>query len=185
MEQMIMDIISAMKYVPIAILVGISISMISSNLLIYIKRRSATDQVIYDKNGVTRFLFMSVFYAYCFMIICLTLLTREPGSRFEVRLQIFRIFIGQIGDRIYAIENVLMFVPYGIMLPFISSKFDSVKVIIFIGFISSLTIEVTQYMTKRGFTELDDILNNVIGMMIGYLCIKAVRVVQLNSNRCN
>jgi glycopeptide antibiotics resistance protein len=110
------------------------------------------------------------------MVICLTLLSRDPGSRFEVRLETFRIFSSFDMDRTYAIENIIMFVPLGFMLPFLNRKFHSFKIIIFIGFIGSFAIEVSQYITKRGFTELDDILNNVVGIIIGYVIFSLAKV---------
>ena len=37
-----------------------------------------------------------------------------------------------------------------------------------IGFCSSLLIEATQYVTRRGYFQIDDIFNNVLGMIVGY-----------------
>lgn len=68
----------------------------------------------------------------------------------------------------YIILNILMFVPLGIMLPLIFEKCEKWYITYLAGFVATLFIEILQLVSKRGIFELDDILNNTIGCMIGY-----------------
>ena len=63
--------------------------------------------------------------------------------------------------------NMLLFVPFGFLLPFYSQKFQKVYRVVLIGLLSSVLIETLQYVTKTGIFEIDDILNNTMGMLIG------------------
>ncbi|MGI6329836.1 MAG: VanZ family protein [Bacilli bacterium] len=65
------------------------------------------------------------------------------------------------------IGNLLLFVPFGIFLS-IYLKPKRIYVIFFIASISSLAIEYTQLRIGRTF-DVDDILLNVTGAIIGYL----------------
>ncbi|GFZ30049.1 hypothetical protein CSC2_05750 [Clostridium zeae] len=66
------------------------------------------------------------------------------------------------------ILNILMFVPLGFMLPIIFRRCRKWYVTYFIGFLSTVVIEIIQLITGRGIFELDDIFNNALGCMIGY-----------------
>lgn len=59
------------------------------------------------------------------------------------------------------IKNIALFIPFG----FIIGGRKGVA----IGFILSCGIETTQYLTRLGYCELDDVLNNTIGALIGSL----------------
>lgn len=66
------------------------------------------------------------------------------------------------------ILNVCMFVPLGILLPSMMKFFRSFWKTYLAGFLFTLCIEGMQLFGKRGIFELDDILHNTLGMMIGY-----------------
>lgn len=69
-------------------------------------------------------------------------------------------------------DNILLFVPFGIL----ASEFmeqsqqgiDARKVVL-LGFCISVIIEVSQLVFKLGLFEFDDMLNNTIGTLLGYL----------------
>lgn len=63
--------------------------------------------------------------------------------------------------------NILLFLPYGI---FIAKyvKLDKLFVVGLIAFITSLSIEVIQFLIGRVF-DVDDIILNVIGCLIGFV----------------
>ena len=74
-----------------------------------------------------------------------------------------------LGSRLFyrnVIGNMLMFIPYGY---FISKflKIHKLRIILFLSFIASLSIEVTQLLIGRVF-DVDDIFLNVFGGIIGY-----------------
>lgn len=65
------------------------------------------------------------------------------------------------------IGNLIMFMPYGFFVSYFL-KFDKKRHIIILSLLVSFTIEVTQLIIGRVF-DVDDILLNVVGGVIGYL----------------
>ena len=66
------------------------------------------------------------------------------------------------------ILNILLFVPLGVFLPLYTKKIDKIYIITPIGFFITLIIEIIQYSTGYGIFEIADLLNNTIGVIIGY-----------------
>lgn len=66
------------------------------------------------------------------------------------------------------IFNILMFVPLGIFLPLISSKFKKFKWLLLIVLSATLSIETYQTLSGAGIFELDDLMNNSLGGIMGY-----------------
>jgi glycopeptide antibiotics resistance protein len=69
--------------------------------------------------------------------------------------------------------NVLLYIPIGLLIGFISTPPKWWKPFLFGLFFSSL-IEVLQFVFKKGLCELDDVFHNVLGCMIGYWCLIAI-----------
>lgn len=63
--------------------------------------------------------------------------------------------------------NIIMFVPLGFLIPFIWEKFQSIKKITIMGLILSIYIETTQLFNRRK-TDIDDVLMNVLGTLLGF-----------------
>lgn len=64
--------------------------------------------------------------------------------------------------------NIAIFIPMGILLPVLFKSIDFKKSVL-ICFITSLTIEVTQYIIGFGMTDIDDLMLNTLGATIGSL----------------
>lgn len=71
--------------------------------------------------------------------------------------------------------NIVAFVPLGFLLPLITKKADSFRNMLLISVLASFTIESLQYITGTGVTDIDDILLNTLGGLLGYLLYKAVK----------
>jgi glycopeptide antibiotics resistance protein len=70
--------------------------------------------------------------------------------------------------------NIILFVPFGFLFPIIFRELlNRLKVpevsTVFIGCIFSLAIETMQYITGRGLADIDDLINNTFGTILGYL----------------
>lgn len=71
------------------------------------------------------------------------------------------------------ILNILLFIPFGYMLPCIFKKFQkALWGVILIGFVCSLLTETVQLVTHLGWFDLDDLLNNTIGCLLGVMFFK-------------
>ena len=71
------------------------------------------------------------------------------------------------------IGNMIIFIPYGFFISYFL-KLDKSKQVIFLSLITSITIEITQLIIGRVF-DVDDILLNVLGGIVGYLLYKLLR----------
>lgn len=66
------------------------------------------------------------------------------------------------------ILNILLFVPFGFLLPIYTDKLKKLYKVVLLGFLVTLIIETIQYIARIGIFEIDDIFNNTIGVLIGY-----------------
>ena len=121
-----------------------------------------------------QFIFYREILYLCFMIYILCvfqLVTAEDlNSLNGNNLQLFKeVFRYRFGSRLFfrnIIGNVLLFIPYGFFASLYVELKNPLKAFALV-FIASLSIEVTQLSIGRVF-DVDDILLNVVGGMIGY-----------------
>ncbi len=81
---------------------------------------------------------------------------------YREQLGFFAVFTNIIG-------NVLCFVPFGAIFPVLNRKTRHFVVIVLLSFQFSLIVECIQLISKVGSFDVDDLLLNTIGGMIGYL----------------
>ena len=72
------------------------------------------------------------------------------------------------------ILNILLFVPFGYLLPFFTGEADYWWKIMLFGLCFSLFIEMLQLVTRLGMFDTDDLINNTLGALIGYGLYKGV-----------
>lgn len=65
------------------------------------------------------------------------------------------------------IMNVVVFVPIGLLAGCVLRK-GNWKIALLIGLGMSVCIEAMQFIFMKGFSELDDVMHNTLGCMIGY-----------------
>lgn len=66
------------------------------------------------------------------------------------------------------IGNILIFVPLGIFFSFLFSRFRTFSKVMMIGFTITVSIELLQFFLQLGQFDIDDILLNTIGALLGY-----------------
>lgn len=66
------------------------------------------------------------------------------------------------------IGNTAMFIPSGIVLPIIYKKLDSFRKVAAAGALISLCIEILQLPFSVRASDIDDLIQNTAGVMIGY-----------------
>lgn len=83
---------------------------------------------------------------------------------------IFKMF-SQINDfkrfAINILGNVLLFIPYG-FLGILFEKLKNPKFLFPIFILAISFVEFLQFITKRGFAEIDDVILNSMGVAIGF-----------------
>ena len=83
------------------------------------------------------------------------------------------------------ILNIFLFMPLGFLCPFISKRYQCIKNIFFIGFGLSFTIEIVQLFTLYRATDIDDLITNVVGAIVGYGCFSVVHKLVMRSSHSN
>ena len=64
--------------------------------------------------------------------------------------------------------NVAMFVPFGVFLPVNWPRLQRAWKAIPVGLLSIILVEITQLLTLRGRCDVDDVLLNMMGIILGY-----------------
>lgn len=105
---------------------------------------------------------------YLFLTMCATILFREISDIYRYSLIPFESYT-QLYDKLLAqlFLNVVMFVPIGYLLGLAKKRMNFVK-ILKIGCFLSLTIEIIQLVTRRGVFNIDDVIHNTLGCVIGF-----------------
>lgn len=68
--------------------------------------------------------------------------------------------------------NILAFVPFGLFFPLLSRRSRSLWKATLISFEVSLLVELIQLVTRVGSCDVDDMILNTLGGMIGYVCFR-------------
>ena len=63
--------------------------------------------------------------------------------------------------------NVIGFLPFGFIVPVMHKKMESFWKVSLLGFMFSLCVETIQLITKVGCFDVDDLILNTLGAMIG------------------
>lgn len=106
---------------------------------------------------------------YVSIVFMLTIALRQPSDSFRIILIPFKSY-KSILNHSYIVaenifENIIMLIPFGVIFPMTVVKEKMVYVLKY-GFFLSLLIEVLQLVMKRGYFEVDDIINNFIGVVL-------------------
>jgi len=121
---------------------------------------------------------LSLLIPYIFMIIVATIIVRSPSAERDVVLTPFISFKEALTNDFWDFEikaNILMFIPFGFLLSMVINRLNSIPLLV--GFIFSVTIEFVQYFTHRGVFEIDDIITNFMGILIGFIIFMPVKMI--------
>lgn len=108
-----------------------------------------------------------LFLASVYLILYKTIFNRPFDDNHPIKLEMFWEFKQWITGNGYGkdiINNILLFIPFGITLGLIWGRWY----VILVGFSFSLLVELSQLTFRIGWFELDDILNNTIGTALGF-----------------
>ena len=72
------------------------------------------------------------------------------------------------------VGNIILFIPLGIMLPAVKDGFQKFYICIPVICVFSLFVEMIQYLTRSGSADIDDMILNTVGGLIGFTLYKIV-----------
>jgi glycopeptide antibiotics resistance protein len=82
--------------------------------------------------------------------------------------------------------NIAAFVPMGFLPPLAFDRLKSFSRVLIVVFLATLSIEVCQYIFAVGTSDIDDIILNVLGGILGYFMMWiSVRLVSLIYEKSN
>lgn len=144
------------------------IMFIFSTVILYLMRKK-------QKNAICRkdVAVLLLFSVYMTFLLGVTLFNRYPEESYRMELQPLWSYIETISNGNYPLGwqifyNIVAFVPLGVFLPLLSCRIRSLRNILICGVLLSAAIECSQLIFRCGLCELDDVLDNAIGAVIGY-----------------
>ena len=118
---------------------------------------------------------------YVFLIFCSTVIFRPTGETSQYDFHPFWSY-----DRpellVENIMNVIVFIPVGMILGSLLRVKGSWLVALLIGCSISITIEALQFCFMKGFSEVDDVMHNTVGCLIGWCMVKGSRLMVIGFN---
>ena len=124
---------------------------------------------------------------YIFTVIYVTFLMRSPYQEARASLALFRVWkkaFFKKGKFVFSPRrwrrlrqsflNIIMFVPMGYFLPIVTKRARKWWNVILFGVGISFGIELLQYVTLLGMFDVDDLFNNTIGVVIGWIIWKII-----------
>lgn len=160
-EYIVKDMVSVLRFLPYGLMVGGIVAMVFCGIN---KRRIHKGKKPVSVAAVTGF------FMYAAIILVITFWSREDGSRnVKIDLELFSSWGINARNNALVVENILLFVPYGFVCAWFIRAARKFSVCTMLGLCTSVGIECLQLVTGRGFFQIDDILTNAVGTIIGYV----------------
>ena len=117
---------------------------------------------------------------YIILIYCSTVFLRTTNKLVTFDFMPFWSYLAFFEGRepnalIENFANVLVFIPVGLLATIAIKKASMITVGI-IGTSTSIGIELLQLVFKKGFSEIDDVMHNTLGCVIGYGLFSLIRL---------
>lgn len=118
--------------------------------------------------------------------------TGNSQAEYAYNLELFKeirrfiVYREQLGWKAVVLNlggNVAGFMPFGFILPIVSRRGRAWYNAFLLGFFLSLCIESTQLVFKVGSFDVDDLLLNTVGGILGFLSYKAVQGIRIRRRR--
>ena len=118
---------------------------------------------------------------YLTFVLGSTVFTRDPGQFMTPNFHLLISYRVMMASQSYLaakgiVLNMLLLMPIGLLLPVILQKRFFLWPVL-AGFGCSLMIELMQYYFRCGMFDVDDLLNNTLGVWLGYLIYWAVTLI--------
>lgn len=161
-------------------------SGLSINILLHVLLASLIVIGVYavmarDWKSISKLSLWLLFVEYIAFVISLTVVYREVSTEREYILMPFWSYTAMrdVPDLINEILlNILLFIPIGVIGKFAVKQ---TRYVLAIGFLLSSSIEFLQFIFKKGFAELDDVMHNFIGCVIGVMI---TTIINLTAQKC-
>ncbi|MCR5703803.1 MAG: VanZ family protein [Eubacterium sp.] len=110
----------------------------------------------------------AIILMYTVFLMDMTIFSRTSAKTSQFRFVPFMTPGGTHLLLLYALANMIVFVPIGIALKMIRPEIKSYRKVVRFSAIISGVIEVTQFILKCGVCQTEDFLMNILGAIIGW-----------------
>ena len=157
--------LATLRYVPYGIVIGFGL-LLTVQGINCLRRKLGKEP--------WRLLAPVCFFTYLALLVIITFFSRELGSRADkgVDLELFSSWGINARNNAYVIENILLFIPYTFLYCWAYEKKRNFLSCFLLGAVTSLCIECMQLATARGVFQIDDILTNLLGAILGFWIFK-------------
>ena len=177
-EQFRQYIISLYQDIPQEVYEGL-LSVFCLGLVVFIAWKGLKKGLRYSAN--------LLLVEYVFLIFCSTVIFRSIGAISQYDFHPFwsykAIQDGREDLLAENIMNVVVFIPVGLLICIAFKQMTWWKVLL-IGCGISVTIETLQFFFMRGFSEVDDVMHNTLGCVLGYIRVKGSRLMTQGLKYC-
>lgn len=162
LEYIYRDMLSMVRFLPYGLVLGGFVFAVFFRTMNKTRKRGG--------KGPAAMLPVAAFGTYLSLMLVITFLSRESGSGGDgIDLELFSTWGINDRNNAFVVENVLLFIPYGILGPWAIERLRRFWSCVLLGAVTSLTIETLQLVTERGYFQIDDILTNTLGTAVGFL----------------
>lgn len=165
-ERLLVTVMSMLESLFLALPIGILVMLICLGIIEIYQKRKGIIIKRRKRNAII------IFCAYIIVVIQMSILFRPFGTINEIDLIPFNTPGGARFIILYALANMVIFFPVGILVPRIFKKANDVKVVSLAGFLLSLFIEISQLTLQCGVFQTEDLIVNTMGAGIGYYIVK-------------
>lgn len=165
LKYIVNDIAAVFRYLPYGIVAGIVVAIVLS---------AVNDRRLKHSGRPIPVASVTCYFMYLVIMLFITFLSRESGSRKGIDLQFLSTWGINARNKAFVVENVLLFIPYGFVCAWAVKSARKFLVCTLYGFLTSLAIETMQLITQRGFFQIDDIVTNTLGAVIGFIFFRCI-----------
>lgn len=128
--------------------------------------------VIFSRKGVIRIqlrrLLRVMFVEYLALLFCSTVVFRDVAHPIGIKFMLFKgYFSGNLSLLKDALLNIAIFIPIGFCTSVFLRYSKWLKTLLLSASLSC-TIELSQFILSKGCCDTNDVMNNIIGGMIGW-----------------
>ena len=153
--------------------ISVAVTLICWFIMKLIEKKCVTENklkvlIIERKRWILGFVF------YISIMVQVGVLSRTLGTMRTIVWVPFRTPGGDNLIALYALANLVLCIPFGVLVPKVFRSVNAFWKVILVTFVTSVCIEMIQYILACGYSQVEDVIMNVAGGVVGYLIIKFI-----------
>lgn len=141
-----------------------------------------------EKINISREFIINLFFIYFLIVIYLTFFKKgllfidfrnEKNINIIPMLETIYMFkdtsIGIQNSLYNVFGNIILFIPFGFIVPLLYKYYNKLSCIVLYAVTASLTIETIQFFTNINVTDIDDVIFNTFGAILGFIFFNLIK----------